>query len=127
MSPIVVLGYDVRTPLSPAAASSTADVRAKFFLRPEIASPASVDRAVWPGAIAMPAETNPVNLWNSISAILRISPSLAKPGARDPMLIEVGVITNDESAPYWRRTFYGYVGVAEDSYLKEGYEELGFD
>lgn len=52
MNDVMLYGYDVRTPIAAVDAAWTAERRARYLLRPEIARPLSVDRMVWPTVFA---------------------------------------------------------------------------
>ena len=128
MESLIVLGFDVRRPIALQKVIWTDERRSKFLIRPEVQSPISVDRDVWPALALNVDETYPLFLWDSVGEIPTAFPEVARQDSDSPIVIEITAVgTNRESSVYWERIIFGRVKREEDRALKITTECLGYD
>jgi hypothetical protein len=123
---LIVLGFDARRPLEDDR-DWTQDRRSQFLIRPEVRRPISVDEMVWPIVAEKPGDENPVNIWNSLSRLLKALSGLTSATAPAPVIIEIGVVIDEESSRYWRNVSNGYLRPEEDAGIELEAQELGYD
>jgi hypothetical protein len=128
MENTVVVGFDVRVPLSRQCWFWNYERRASYLIRPEILLPISVDRGVWPSFESSPNEQYPLALWGSIADIVNAVPSALTSRSDAPVIIEIAVVaTNEESSSYWEGIVYGPTGSQGDRKRALASESLGYD
>lgn len=128
MESLIVLGFDVRGPIALQNGIWTGERRSKFLIRPEVRSPISVDRDVWPALALNADETYPLYLWGNVREVLMAFPEVARPDSDSPIVIELTAVGTDrEASVYWERIIFGRVNREEDRALKITMECLGYD
>jgi hypothetical protein len=128
MESLIVLGFDVRKPVAHQKFIWPGERRHKFLLRPEIPTPVSVDRNVWPTLSLNTDESYPLFLWGSISEILAALPEVAQQNSDSPVIVEIAVVaTLPESSTYWERIIFGRVNREADGVPGITAECIGYD
>jgi hypothetical protein len=123
----IVLGFDLRKPISGATSDPPREDRARFLIRPEVSGPASVDPDVWPQVAAQRAQGYPFPLWGSVSEILRSCPGLGLPGPGEPSIVEIAVVVDEPSRLNWEGALLGWLRPGDDSALALASTRLGYD
>ncbi|HWB86858.1 MAG TPA: hypothetical protein VG675_22120 [Bryobacteraceae bacterium] len=128
MDDVVVLGFDARVPVTQQLSVWTDQRRSDFLIRPEVPSPISVDRDVWPVVSANPDEGYPLFLWGSLREILGTLPGAATRASGAPVIVEIAVVaTDEESLQYWEPMMFDFVDTPKDLGSTLASEYLGYD
>jgi hypothetical protein len=123
-----MLGFDARTPIAQQSSLWDDTRRRDYLIRPEIVSPISVDRGVWPAVSVNPDEGYPLFLWGSISEIAGAFPKVATTATDAPLIVEIAVVaTDEESLKYWEGIIFGRVDPQKDRKFTLASECLGYD
>lgn len=127
MEEVIVLGFDARIPVAQQGALWNDTRRSDYLIRPEIPSPISVDRAVWPAVSVNPDEGYPLFLWGSVNDVVGAFPNVGRAGDA-PVIIEIAVAATDrEASGYWEGIISGRVDARKDRRFTLAQECLGYD
>ncbi|HEY1756017.1 MAG TPA: hypothetical protein VGG72_11515 [Bryobacteraceae bacterium] len=117
----IVLGFDARHALDDRTfVAWDQDRRSQYLIRPEVPWPLSVDPMVWPAPTSETTNDNFLNLWPSAAAVFAAFPG------ETPVVIEIAVVPDPQSAGYWTRQMGGVV-VQESAPSQYQTESLGYD
>ncbi len=115
----VLLGFDARVAPKTLAPNWDESRRALYLLRRDVSSPLSVDRAVWPAAVAAGAQANALGLWDS-------RPPLGqKPTAGGVVTIAISIVwsvMSDAARVLWEPRLSRLVLPADGAWRLLGYD-----
>ena len=122
----IILGFDVREPVLHRR-DWTTDRRSQFLIRPDIESPLSVDRDVWPSLALNENEQYPLHLWGGVKQVLQKVNELAECETNPPIVIRIAVVPDQQSAQYWKDTFCGFLLREQNNGMEVTIQQLGYD
>jgi|SRR5579884_84926 len=124
MSTEIFLGFDLRQPLAGQIDSWTKVRRAEYLIRPEIATPISVDRCVWPAVSVNTDDQYPLFLWGSMTELREHSLHPLEGG----VMIDIAALpSTEDSLNYWQRIMFGRADTDKDSSPQYEVEIFGYD